>query len=226
MPRGKKKVEENKDAAIEDTIPEPEKPEPEPEPSPKAESEVSDSSTSTDENEWTSDVERILSSVQSNCSVMSKQHKKRYLSLKGKLIYFRIPLIVLGSANSVFAVFLTQYLPQQEVSLINCMLSLTCAIITSIELFLGIQSGMERELVAQREFYLMAVDLFTTLSLQRHHRTINGKRYLEKILSQYNKLVEQSEVVRAKITDKLLPIIPKGDDQELIVLNKNLDSMV
>jgi hypothetical protein len=178
-------------------------------PPPSPASETGTDASSTDDNEWSSDVESILRNIQSNCSVMSKHHKKRYLSLKGKLIYFRVPLIILGSTNSVFAVGGTAYLPQQDVSVINCMLSLICAIITSVELFLGIQSGMERELVAQREFYLMAVDLYSALSLERHHRTVNGKRYLEKILSQYNKLIENSDVVRAKITDHLLPVIPK-----------------
>ena len=173
--------------------------------------------SSTDDAEWSSDVEAILRNIQNNCSVMSKHHKKRYLFLKGKLIYFRVPLIILGSANSVFAVGLTQYLPQQDVSVINCMLSLTCAIITSLELFLGIQSGMEREMVAQREFYLLAVDLYCSLSLERHHRTVNGKRYLEKVLSQYNKLIENSDVVRAKITDHLLPVNPSGEDPEILI---------
>ena len=169
--------------------------------------------SSTDDNEWSSDVEEILKNVQINCSTMSKHHKHRYLFLKGKLIYFRIPLIILGSANSVFAVGLTAYLPQQNVSVINCMLSLVCAIITSIELFLGLQANMEKELVAQREFYLMAVDLYSALSLERHHRTINGKRYLEKILSLYNKLIENSEVFQHKMVDTLLPIsLPVVED--------------
>jgi hypothetical protein len=103
------------------------------------------------------------------------------------------------------------------------MLSLVCAIITSIELFLGIQSNMERELVAQREFYLMAVDLYSALSLERHHRTINGKRYLEKILSQYNKLIENSEVFQHKMIDTLLPVnLEKEED----VPDKNLNQVV
>jgi hypothetical protein len=182
-----------------------------------------ESLSTTDDNEWSKDVEDILKNVQVNCSTMSKHHKSRYLFLKGKMIYFRVPLIILGSANSVFAVGLTAYLSQQNVSVINCMLSLVCAIITSIELFLGIQSNMERELVAQREFYLMAVDLYSALSLERHHRTINGKRYLEKILSQYNKLIENSEVFQHKMVDTLLPVSLEKDEE---VPNKNLIQVV
>jgi len=163
-------------------------------------------SNETDDQEWSYDIEDILNRVCQNCSVMSKHHKYRYLALKGKLIYFKIPLIVLGGANSVFAVGLNVYLPQKSVSVINCLVSLICAIITSIELFLGIQTGMERELTSQRDFYLMAIDISSVLSLERRHRSFNGKRYLEKILSQYNKLISDSDVLDKKIDDKLLNI--------------------
>ena len=191
-----------------------------------APSQYEESLSTTDENEWSKDVEDILKNVQMNCSTMSKHHKSRYLFLKGKMIYFRVPLIILSSSNSVFAVGLTAYLSQQNVSVINCMLSLVCAIITSIELFLGIQSNMERELVAQREFYLMAVDLYSALSLERHHRTINGKRYLEKILSQYNKLIENSEVFQHKMVDTLLPVSPLEKEEDVASPDKNLIQIV
>jgi hypothetical protein len=164
------------------------------------------SSNETDEQEWSFDIEDILNRICQNCSIMSKHHKSRYLALKGKLVYFRVPLIILGGANSVMAVGLVAYLQQQSVSLINCILSLICAIITSIELFLGIQAGMEKELTSQRDFYLMAVDINSVLSLERRHRSFNGKRYLEKMLSQYNKLIGESEVLDRKMEDKLINI--------------------
>jgi hypothetical protein len=176
------------------------------------------SSTGTDDQEWSSDIEEILGRICNNCSIMSKHHKNRYLALKGKLIYFRIPLIVLGGANSVMSVGLVAYLEQQSVSLITCIVSLVCAIITSTELFLGIQSGMEKELTSQRDFYLMAVDINSVLILDRRHRTFNGKRYLEKILSQYNKLIGDSEVIDKKIDDKLLNI--DGYNQISVKINE------
>jgi len=197
------------------------------------EEQESETST-TDENEWSRDVELLLDNVRENCSIMSKYHKKRYLLLKHRLIYFRIPLIVLGSVNSVFAVGLTAYLEQKDVSTINCILSLTCAIITSTELYLGINSSMERELISQRDFYLLAVDIFTILSLERKHRTINGKKYLDKTLNNYNRYIENGDVIRNKMTDKLLPIKNKSEDPDNQMIgginiepsNKNLSPIV
>jgi len=187
-------------------------------------------SNETDDQEWSYDIEDILNRVCQNCSIMSKHHKYRYLALKGKLIYFKIPLIVLGGANSVFAVGLNVYLQQESVSVINCLVSLICAIITSIELFLGIQTGMERELTSQRDFYLMAIDISSVLSLERRHRSFNGKRYLEKILSQYNKLISDSDVLDKKIDDKLLNIPSNNQinntDNEIICDSSNNNLLV
>ncbi|QIG59345.1 hypothetical protein [Dishui Lake virophage 2] len=181
-------------------------------------------SNETDEQEWSADIEDVLQRIHDNATLMSKYHKGNYLTLKGNLVYFRIPLIILGGANSVFAVGLTAYLKQQSVSLINCLLSLICAIITSVELFLGIQAGMERELTSQRDYYLMAVDINSVLSLDRRHRTVNGKRYLEKILSDYNKLFSDSEVIKGRIEDKLVfvkgaTINPKSEKLSEIIVD-------
>lgn len=186
----------------------------------------SDTSTasSTDENEWSKDIEKLLDNIRENCSVMSKYHKRRYLLLKNRLIYFRIPLIVIGSVNSVFAVGLTTYLEQKEVSTINCILSLVCAIITSTELYLGISNSMEKELISQRDFYLLAVDIFTILALERKHRSINGRKYLDKTLTNYNKYIENGDIIRNKMKDKLLPINnPTEDPDNQIVGDINVD---
>jgi hypothetical protein len=188
-------------------------------------------SDETDDQDWSADVEDILERIHDNSNVMSKYHKRNYLSLKGTLVYFRIPLIILGGLNSVFAVGMTRYIEQPIVSLLNCLLSLVCAIITSVELFLGIQSGMEKELISQREYYLMAVDIQSVLSLERHHRSVNGKRYLDKILSDYNKLFSDSEVITTTLQDKLvvveggLTINPKSEKIQSILetpTNNNL----
>ena len=188
-------------------------------------------SDETDDQDWSADVEDILERIHDNSNVMSKYHKRNYLSLKGTLVYFRIPLIILGGLNSVFAVGMSRYIEQPIVSLLNCLLSLVCAIITSVELFLGIQSGMEKELISQREYYLMAVDIQSVLSLERHHRSVNGKRYLDKILSDYNKLFSDSEVITTTLQDKLvvveggLTINPKSEKIQSILetpTNNNL----
>ena len=59
------------------------------------------------------------------------------------LKYFKIPVIILSSINSVIAIGLSTFIIQTLVSVITCIISLISAMLGSIELYLGIQKTME-----------------------------------------------------------------------------------
>ena len=158
------------------------------------------------ENDWTDDIEQVLENIRQNCVLLSKEHKARYFDLKENLKYYRLPVIVLSGINSIVSVGLVEYVPQKAVSVITCLLALTCSIIGSIELYLAIQKGMESEMISQREYYLLSVDLFKTLSLSKDHRPLPAKEYLEHMYNEYCKLIENSNAVAKRLDDKLCPI--------------------
>lgn len=158
-------------------------------------------------NDWTPDIEAVLENIRINCVIFSNYHKERYYVYKSYLKYFKLPLIVLSSITSISSVGLNTYVKQQTVSLITCLLSLTSAIIASIELYLGIQKSMEIELMSSRNFLLLAYDIFKMLSLSSEHRAINGKMFLDEKYTDYSKLVENAKLVNnKKIKDALAPI--------------------
>lgn len=152
---------------------------------------------------WTEGIEYILEELRLNSISMSDYHKERYFHNKGHLKYFRIPLIVLAGMNSVFSVGLQPYCPQQSISLICCLISLLCGIISSIELFLSIQQTMENELIASKDFYLLSVEIFKILSLERNTRMTNGKSYLDEAYQTYCKLIENSNIVSASMKNMI-----------------------
>jgi hypothetical protein len=159
------------------------------------------------ENEWTIDIETVLENMRQNCIILSGYHKEKYYHYKGHLKYFKLPLIILSSINSIVAVGLSDYMEQSSVSLLTCLLSLLSAIIGSVELYLGVQKNMENELMASRSFQLLAYDIYKTLSLSSEHRPIKGKIYLDDVYNNYIKLVEQANLLRnKKIKDMLAPI--------------------
>jgi hypothetical protein len=155
---------------------------------------------------WSSDIENILESVRHNSVIYSEYHRKQYFFLKSFLKWFRLPTILLSGINSVASIGLVNYLKQERVSLITCLISLTIGIITSIELYLGLESGMNNELEKSRDFYLLSIDIFKILQLKREHRNIDGSTYLEQCLSQYAKLYENSNLLNHSIKDKLTNI--------------------
>jgi hypothetical protein len=158
------------------------------------------------QNDWSLDIESVLENIRINCVFLTAEHKKRYFSLKTTLKYFRLPVIILSGINSIISVGLQPYLNQGLISVSTCLLALVCSIIGSIELYLTIQKSMENELMASRDYYLLSIDIFKTLSLGREHRPIPAKEYLDEKYNEYVKLFENSNLLDKKLVDKLSPI--------------------
>ena len=180
---------------------------------------------------WSPGIEYILEEIRLNSMTISEYHKEKYYHTKGFLKYFRIPTIVFSAMNSVFSVGLQPYCPQQIISLICCLISLVCGVISSVELFLSIQSTMENELIASKDFYLLSVDIFKILSLERATRMVNGKVYLDETYQIYCKLIENSNIVSKEMknmikpsnfTPKLLSDTKKEVENELVIMKRIL----
>jgi hypothetical protein len=155
---------------------------------------------------WSKDIESILDTIRQNSVLMNEEHKKRYVLLKSKLRYFRLPVIVIAGINSVVSVGFQPYAPQGTISAITCLLSLTCGIIGSIELYLAIQQQMESELIASKDYYTLSTRIYAMLILDSENRKIDGMDFFEEIFADYNNLMQSSIIIYRKITDKLMPV--------------------
>ena len=145
---------------------------------------------------WTSDVEKILETIRLNSIVLSEYHKHRYYGYKSNLKYFKLPLIVIASITSITSVGLSPYLEQSYISLLTCLLSLTSAILASIELYLGLQKNMEKELLSSKSFQLVSYDIFKMLALNVENRSVGGTAFLEETYNKYKKLVENANLIK------------------------------
>jgi hypothetical protein len=65
---------------------------------------------------------------------------------------------------------------------------------------------MESDMIAHRDYYLLSVDIFKTLSLNPNNRPIPAKDYLEKSFNTYQKLIESSDTLARRIEDQLIPL--------------------
>jgi hypothetical protein len=170
-------------------------------------------------NTWTDDIDAVLNNIRINCVILNKLHKQRYFELQSTLKYYRLPVIILNGANSIIAVGLQPYADQGTISLSTSLIALTCGIIGSIELYFGIQKRLENDMISQRDYYLLSVDIFKTLSLNRENRPVPAKDFLEKSYNTYTKLIESSSALSRVKGDKLIPI-----DFNIIDINENNDS--
>lgn len=144
---------------------------------------------------WDTKLEKLLDKMRINCVNFSEYHIYKYRLYKRYLMCFRIPIIFLSGANVFFALGLQSYISQGEISIINGILSLVCGMLTSIELFLNIQKKMENDLISHKDFYRLSIDIFKVISLDKSVRKVDGKTFLDQKFSEYEKLIEFSNVI-------------------------------
>ena len=149
------------------------------------------------------DIENILDKIRRNSIQLNYAHKQKYEKLKNKLVYFRLPTICLSAINSVFSVGLSAYMKQQDVSVINCLISLLCGIIVSVELYLQIEKAMSIEYDVSKSYYLLGIEIQRFLLTKRENRTIDCQPFLDKSYNQYTKLFENSRLLKKSIHDNL-----------------------
>ncbi len=159
---------------------------------------------------WSKDVEKLLEKIRVNACMLSHHHKAYYNYLKDKLKFFRIPTIIISAINTVLSISLELYTPWANI--IICCLNLAITILSSIEMFLGIQKSIENHFVLQRDFYLLSIDIFKNLELKRENRKHKGVDYLESVTQEYNRLFELSSLQHIK--DKLTPLAKEDEDNE------------
>lgn len=157
------------------------------------------------------DIEGILDKIRRNSIQLNYAHKQKYEKLKNKLVYFRLPTICLSAINSVFSVGLNSYMPQQQVSVINCLISLVCGIIVSVELYLQIEKAMSVEYDVSKSYYLLSIEIQRFLLTNRANRTIDCQPFLDKSYNQYTKLFENSRLLKKSIHDTLTDL--KDEDK-------------
>ena len=156
------------------------------------------------------DVELILDNLRINSVNLADYHRKRFYHFKSFGKYFRIPIIVLSSITASASVGLQPVVRQDVISGITCLLGFGIAVISSVEMYLGIQTAMDQEVELSRDYYSLAIDIFKCLNLSREHRSDEPKSYLDKKYSEYKALRETSSLLKRKLNTDLLATIPDG----------------
>ena len=174
-------------------------------------------------NAWSSDIEAVLEEIRMNAVQLSNNHKQNYFFYRSLHKYFRIPTICLSSIASVSSIGLQNYISQEHISGIVCLLGLTISVINSIELFLKLQETLESELLCSKEFYNLSIDIRKTLLLDVENRQVSGQAYLEKKYNEYVKLQEQSNLITNTFNDGLNKLPKKISMLNKLIKSKNSD---
>ena len=146
---------------------------------------------------WTGDIEQILNDLRVNSVYLSNFHKKRYFYYKKVATCFKLPTILVSAAASVVSVGLTNYISQEHISAITCLMSLFVGILNSTELYLRIQDNLEIELTTSKAYYALSIDLHKTLNLNQINRQGEPRLVLEEYYKRYEDLIQQGNLLSA-----------------------------
>jgi hypothetical protein len=88
---------------------------------------------------------------------------------------------------------------------------------------------MEVELVGSKDFYVLSIDIYKYLALEKSKRAGEEKIFLADCWTRYTKLVETSYILKKKIEDKLTempdtPLCASSSSTELFVDTSSEDS--
>ena len=155
-------------------------------------------------NDWSIDVESQLKSIEQNSIQQAVISKQNYLYLTYIQRYFAIPKIVLSSMISVFSIGLNNFISQDAVSILTCILGFIVATLGSIELYLGISRKVDVSLASYQNYYLLSIKINNCLRLHRNHRDeLNGKSFLTACLAEYEQIFKTDNISQKDFNDKL-----------------------
>lgn len=162
------------------------------------------------------DVELILENLRINAVNLSEYHRRRFYYFKSYGKYFRIPVIVLSSITASASVGLQPVMNQSAISGLTCLLGFGIAVISSIELYLGIQRDSDAELALSKDYYSLGIELYKCLTLSREHRSSEPKSYLDEKYGQFQSLNETSALLSKKLKVDLLAMVPNDFENKSV----------
>lgn len=158
-------------------------------------------------NDWSDETIMILDKIRLNSILLNKYYKKQHLELHAKIKYFKIPLIVLNGVSATASVGLSTYgFSQNLISGIVCVIGLTNGIITSVEMFLGIEKSAEKSIILSKEFYVLSCDIYKTIHLNPHERGVEASVFMSDCYSRYIELVRQNGVMDKTLNDQMMDL--------------------
>ena len=152
---------------------------------------------------WHTEEEVFLENLQRQCEILYKHTIKEhhyYDRLSGK---FNIPILVISSINSLTAVGLNAFVPQEYVSVLNAVLSAGTGVLGSIQLYLKLNEKMTKATRASIGFKRISLKISRELALARDVRTSEGPSFVQDCFSEYNQILESSNPIEKKLEEFL-----------------------
>ena len=146
---------------------------------------------------WSKDIIDLLKKIRINSYLLSVKHRDRYNDYKECSKYFDLPVIVLSIFSSTFISF--NGISTSNKIVVNTAISMFIAILTSIKLYLHLDTTINESGTLSQSFYLLSINIYKILELSEENRKCEGGQYLNEVYSEYIKLLDSSNLFKRDI---------------------------
>ena len=149
---------------------------------------------------WTHEEENFLRRIEEQCNIYERFHNKNHSYYDTLSRRFNVPILLISAINSLTAVILPSFIPQEYVSIINATASAGTGVLGSIQLYLKLNEKMTVSLKSAMVFKAIAIKISKELTLAESERSQSGSSFLADRFSEFNAAIEQCGLM-----DKSLP---------------------
>ena len=157
---------------------------------------------------WSKDIIDLLKKIRINSYLLSVKHRDRYNDYKECSKYFDLPVIVLSIFSSTFISF--DGISTSNKIVVNTAISMFIAILTSIKLYLHLDTTINESETLSQSFYVLSINIYKILELSEENRKCEGNQYLNEVYSEYIKLLDSSNLFKRDIKNDSMIMDIKG----------------
>ena len=147
--------------------------------------------------EWDDDLVEFLQLLRKKSVYLSNQHSISFFYYNKLSTMFSVPSIILSIFNSFISVGVSEFVEQQNVSLISSSISMLLAILGSVSLYLNLNNLKIEELELSKSYHHLALQISKTLYIPVSLRKIEQLDFLNACYDKYVILLQESSLIRA-----------------------------
>uniref|UniRef100_A0A2V0RBH3 SMODS and SLOG-associating 2TM effector domain-containing protein n=1 Tax=viral metagenome TaxID=1070528 RepID=A0A2V0RBH3_9ZZZZ len=130
-------------------------------------------------------------------------YKKRYERARKQLSYYKVPIIVLSSVNSVFSVGAERYFERHVIAAVTCILALTVGVVQALQIFFQVDERRENYLTTCRDMRRLHLKIMGTLNLERPQRACSADKFMAEIQAEYLEIIDKAVVIHTRKRDPM-----------------------
>lgn len=146
---------------------------------------------------WDEDLVDFLQLLRKKSVYLSIQHSNSFFYYNKCATLFSVPSIILSIFNGFISVGVSEFIEQQNISLINSSISMLLAILGSVSLYLNLNNLKIEELELSKSYHHLALNISKILFIPVSLRKIDQLDFLNICYDKYVILLQESSLIRA-----------------------------